>query len=109
MDLESGEGAKWSAPWGRRWDDLSVDEMGNRLLTNLSFYEEELAGVGWLLVWHSDAILCANAERDLEEWVGWDWVGAPWWVLLSFLWFCDGVADCCDVGLEVVGLVAMED
>ena len=78
LDLEGGEGLRWSQAWGRRWDDLSIDEMGNRLLTNLSFHEEELRGVNWLLVWHSDAILCANAERDLEEWVGWDWVGAPW-------------------------------
>jgi Protein of unknown function (DUF5672) len=80
VDIEEGAGRKWTADWGRRWDDLSVDEMENRLLTNLSFYEEELRGVGWLMVWHSDAILCANAERDLDEWVGWDWVGAPWWV-----------------------------
>ena len=78
MDIEAGDGAKWSQAWGRRWDDLSVDEMGNRLLTNLTFYEEELRDVGWLLVWHSDAILCANAEKDLEDWIGWDWVGAPW-------------------------------
>ena len=78
VDIEAGEGSKWSQAWGRRWDDLSVDEMGNRLLTNLSFYEQELSDVGWLMVWHSDAILCANAEKDLEDWIGWDWVGAPW-------------------------------
>ena len=78
VDIEAGEGAKWSQAWGRRWDDLSVDEMGNRLLTNLTFYEDELRDVGWLMVWHSDAILCANAEKDLEDWIGWDWVGAPW-------------------------------
>ena len=81
VDIETGEGSRWSQPWGRRWDDLSVDEMGNRLLTNLNFYEEELREVEWLLVWHSDAILCANAESDLEDWIGWDWVGAPWYAL----------------------------
>jgi hypothetical protein len=51
--------------------------MENRLLTNLSFNKEVLGDVGWMLRWDSRSLLCANAEGDLEGWVGWDWVAAP--------------------------------
>ena len=72
----------WGLDWGRAgWEEegkISTDEISNRLLTNLTFYEKELAGTEWLLVFHSDAILCANAEDSLDDWLGWDWVGAPW-------------------------------
>lgn len=71
----------WTDHWGRKWDDeLSIEEVHNRLLTNASFYELELAETEHLFVWHSDAILCAGAEKDLDDWTGWDWVGAPWYV-----------------------------
>ena len=76
LKLRSVEG--WSADWGPRWEDLSIDEMNNRLMTNLSFYEEEMKDVEHLLVFHSDGVLCANAERDLNDWLEWDWIGAPW-------------------------------
>ena len=73
---------RWGSHWARKgWElkgEMSTDEMTNRLLTNLTFYDTELHGTEWLMVWHSDAILCANAELSLDEWLGWDWVGAPW-------------------------------
>ena len=76
----------WGKQWGRTgWEEktaLGIDEMTNRLLTNKTFYERELVGTEWLLTFHSDAILCANSNTSLDEWLGWDWVGAPWWVLL---------------------------
>jgi hypothetical protein len=85
LHVRSLEEGGWSAGWGRPgWDErgvMSMDEMSNRLLTNLTFFDRELAGTEWLLVFHSDAILCANAEKSLDEWLGWDYVGAPWYVV----------------------------
>jgi hypothetical protein len=84
LHVRSLEEGGWSAGWGRHgWDErgvLSMDEISNRLLTNLTFFDRELVGTEWLLVFHSDAILCANAEKSLDEWLGWDYVGAPWYV-----------------------------
>lgn len=72
----------WGQGWGRKgWEEkekLSIDEMTNRLLTNKTFYEREMAATEWLLTFHSDAILCANSAVSVDEWLGWDWVGAPW-------------------------------
>ena len=82
LRVTSLEESGWSRDWSRHgWDERGVmgtDEMMSRLLTNMTFYDRELAGTEWLMVWHSDAILCANAEQSLDEWLGWDWVGAPW-------------------------------
>lgn len=69
---------KWAKAWGPRWDDLSNEEMRSRLLTNKTFYKEELPGVEHLFTWTSNSILCANAATDLDAWLEWDWVGAPW-------------------------------
>jgi len=76
--LRIGTLDRWTVAWGRRWDDLGIDEMNSRLLTNQSFYEKELAGVEHLFVFHSDGILCANSHVDLNKWLQYDWVGAPW-------------------------------
>jgi Protein of unknown function (DUF5672) len=74
--IEGSDGNQWAKPWGG--DDVGIDEVWNRLLTNRTFYERELRGVEWLLVFHSDSILCANSGRDVNEFLEWDWVGAPW-------------------------------
>ena len=69
------------SPLGWGWEqgeDVSIDELHNRLLTNTGFFENELAGTEWLLVFHSDAIMCANSNRDVNEFLQYDWVGAPW-------------------------------
>lgn len=65
--------------WGwREGEDVNIDELYSRLLTSTGFYERELRGTEWLLVFHSDAVLCANSHRDVNEFLEWDWVGAPW-------------------------------
>jgi hypothetical protein len=81
-NLEDNYGEGWGRRYG--WEEpkdgrvLSAEEMTNRLLTNKTFYEGDLADTEWLLVFHSDAILCANSEVGIDDWLGWDWVGAPW-------------------------------
>ena len=50
----------------------------DRMLTNLTFYERYVDPAEWLLVFHPDSILCARSERTVNDWLGYDWVGAPW-------------------------------
>ncbi|KAK0646009.1 hypothetical protein B0T16DRAFT_151076 [Cercophora newfieldiana] len=59
-------------PW-----EISSKEHVFRTLTDPRFYNEFLPDVEWILKYESDAILCANAETSLNEWLDWSWVGAP--------------------------------
>jgi len=56
---------------------VSVEKM-SLLLTNPTFYEKELPGVENLLIFTTQSILCANARLSLDDWLGYDWIGAPW-------------------------------
>ncbi|KAG9244366.1 hypothetical protein BJ878DRAFT_73733 [Calycina marina] len=47
-------------------------------LTTLWLYEEVLQPAEWLLVFQTDSILCSNSRQDLNSWLEYDWVGAPW-------------------------------
>ncbi|KAJ4229811.1 hypothetical protein NW759_003179 [Fusarium solani] len=53
-------------------------EMVSRFFTNLWLYEEVLHPAEWLLVFQTDSIICANSKHDLDEYLEYDWVGAPW-------------------------------
>lgn len=59
-------------PW-----EIDAKEKVFRTLTDLRFYDEFLPGVEWLLKYETDSILCANSETSLNEWLDWDFVGAP--------------------------------
>jgi hypothetical protein len=74
--LRVGTIERWASAWGK--EDVGIDELHSRLLTNSIFYETELKGTEHLLVFHSDSMLCANSHRDVNEFLEWDWVGAPW-------------------------------
>ncbi|KAK4639058.1 hypothetical protein QC761_701990 [Podospora bellae-mahoneyi] len=50
----------------------------SRFLTNRWLYEVVLQPAEWLLVFQTDSILCANSRRNLNEFLEYDWVGAPW-------------------------------
>ncbi|KAK3996113.1 hypothetical protein QBC44DRAFT_339788 [Cladorrhinum sp. PSN332] len=50
----------------------------SRFLTTLWLYETVLQPAEWLLVFQTDSILCANSKRNLNEYLDYDWVGAPW-------------------------------
>lgn len=47
-------------------------------LTNLWVYETLLAPAEWLLIFQTDSILCANSGQSLNDYLEYDWVGAPW-------------------------------
>lgn len=59
-------------PW-----EIEAKEDVHRLMTDLRFYDEFLPGVEWILKFESDAILCANSEESLNDWLDWSWAGAP--------------------------------
>ncbi|KAF4630406.1 hypothetical protein G7Y89_g7731 [Cudoniella acicularis] len=48
-----------------------------RLLTDMRFYERYLPGVEWLLKFESDSIMCANSGDSVDDWLHYDWAGAP--------------------------------
>ncbi len=50
----------------------------SRFLTNLWLYETVLQPAEWLLVFQTDSMLCANSRQSLNNWLNYDWVGAPW-------------------------------
>ncbi|KAI0460359.1 hypothetical protein F5B21DRAFT_498302 [Xylaria acuta] len=56
----------------------SGQEMISRFLTNLWLYETVLRPAEWLLLFQTDSILCANSRQNLNDFLDYDWVGAPW-------------------------------
>ncbi|KAI1116168.1 hypothetical protein F5Y14DRAFT_449348 [Nemania sp. NC0429] len=60
--------------------NMSTDgqEMISRFLTTLWLYETLLRPAEWLLVFQTDSMLCANSRQNLNDFLDYDWVGAPW-------------------------------
>lgn len=54
-----------------------------RLLTDLRFYDRFLPGVEWLLKFESDSIMCARSDDSLNDWLHYDWAGAPRYVSIN--------------------------
>ncbi|KAL7934775.1 hypothetical protein V8C35DRAFT_326676 [Trichoderma chlorosporum] len=50
----------------------------SQFLTTLWLYEAVLQPAEWLLVFQTDSMLCANSRLSLNDFLGYDWVGAPW-------------------------------
>jgi hypothetical protein len=50
----------------------------SRFLTTLWLYEVVLQPAEWLLIFQTDSMLCANSRQTLNNWLDYDWVGAPW-------------------------------
>ncbi|KPI41285.1 uncharacterized protein AB675_8161 [Cyphellophora attinorum] len=55
-------------------------EMISRFLTNQWLYETVLAPAEWLLMYQTDSMMCGNHKGTLDEWLDYDWVGAPWYL-----------------------------
>lgn len=53
-------------------------EMISQFLTSLYLYETVLQPAEWLLVFQTDSILCANSKHTVDDFLEYDWVGAPW-------------------------------
>ncbi|XMA12406.1 hypothetical protein WAI453_005197 [Rhynchosporium graminicola] len=59
-------------PW-----KLDSKEDVYRMLTDIRFYEEFLPDVEWLMRFESDSIMCARSDDSLNDWLHYDWAGAP--------------------------------
>lgn len=59
-------------PW-----KIDSKEDVHRLLTDMRFYDEVLPEVEHMFKFESDAILCANSKDSLNDWLKFDWAGAP--------------------------------
>lgn len=53
-------------------------EMISRFLTTRWLYETVLQPAEWLLVFQTDSIICANSRYNLDDFLMYDWIGAPW-------------------------------
>lgn len=61
-------------------DNMSTNgqEEISQFLTTLWLYEAVLRPAEWLLVFQTDSMLCANSRLNLNDFLEYDWVGAPW-------------------------------
>lgn len=50
----------------------------SRFLTTLWLYETVLQPAEHLLIFQTDSILCANSRKNLNDFLDYDWIGAPW-------------------------------
>jgi hypothetical protein len=48
------------------------------MFTDPHLYKDILAPAEHLLVFQPDSIFCANAPVTLNDFLEWDWIGAPW-------------------------------
>lgn len=57
------------------WKDPYVDEEGEE---PNGMAPGRRPQVEWVLIFQTDSILCANSKASLNDWLHYDWVGAPW-------------------------------
>ncbi|KAL3428418.1 hypothetical protein PVAG01_01927 [Phlyctema vagabunda] len=57
---------------------IASQELISRFMTSLWLWDEVLAPADAVLVFQTDSILCANAHQRIDDFLGWDWIGAPW-------------------------------
>lgn len=58
------------------WAIVNKEDI-HRLLTDTRFYDTVLPGVEHLFKFEADAILCSNSDDSLNDWLRFDWAGAP--------------------------------
>jgi hypothetical protein len=58
--------------------DPKSQEDISKFLTTLELYETILQPAEHLLVFQTDSMLCANSMMSLDDYLDYDWVGAPW-------------------------------
>jgi hypothetical protein len=57
---------------------LSNRETISQMFTDCHLYNTILAPAEHLLVFQPDSIFCANSPRTINDFLEWDWIGAPW-------------------------------
>lgn len=59
------------------WIDLHDNEFVSRFLSKPWFYNQFQPEAEWLFLFQMDSILCSNSGDSIENWLGYDYVGAP--------------------------------
>jgi hypothetical protein len=57
---------------------LSTRETISQMFTDIKLYRDILFPAEHLLVFQPDSIFCANAPTTLNDFLEYDWIGAPW-------------------------------
>jgi hypothetical protein len=57
---------------------LKDRESISQMFTDIKLYRDILAPAEHLLVFQPDSIFCANAPTTLNDFLEYDWIGAPW-------------------------------
>ncbi|KAL8806312.1 MAG: hypothetical protein Q9182_001459 [Xanthomendoza sp. 2 TL-2023] len=57
---------------------VAGQEQISQFLTTLWLYDTVLQPAENLLVFQTDSILCSQSGKSLNDWLDYDWVGAPW-------------------------------
>jgi hypothetical protein len=57
---------------------LSNRETISQMFTDIKLYRDILSPAEHLLVFQPDSIFCANAPTTLNDFLEYDWIGAPW-------------------------------
>lgn len=57
---------------------LKNRESISQMFTDIKLYRDILSPAEHLLVFQPDSIFCANAPTTLNDFLDWDWIGAPW-------------------------------
>ena len=96
--------------------DATNNEGMHRMLTHMRFYEEVVDPAEWLLLFRADTILCAQSNQSLNDWLEYDWVGAPWSVIPLFPFLPGALraprasmfnsSPCCQIGVLMTALEA---
>lgn len=56
----------------------------SQMFTDPHLYQDILAPAEHLLVFQPDSIFCTNAPTSLNDFLEWDWIGAPWYADISY-------------------------
>ncbi|KAL8648104.1 MAG: hypothetical protein Q9210_005181 [Variospora velana] len=57
---------------------VTTQEQISEFFTTLWVYDNLLKPAENLLVFQTDSILCSQSGKSLNDWLDYDWVGAPW-------------------------------
>jgi hypothetical protein len=57
---------------------LANRETISQMFTDVALYRDILSPAEHLLVFQPDSIFCANSPTTLNDFLQWDWIGAPW-------------------------------
>jgi len=57
---------------------IASQELISRFMTTLWLWEEVLSPAEYVFVFQTDSIICSKSRRNINHFLKWDWIGAPW-------------------------------